>query len=65
MGEEICEYKILVGKHEGKRPFERLRHRWKDDIKIDLKKWGITCGLVLRGVGKCPMAHMTMNLRVS
>jgi hypothetical protein len=31
--------KILVGKPEGKRPIERLRHRW-EDIKMDLRKMG-------------------------
>jgi hypothetical protein len=30
--------KILDGKPEGKRPFGRLRHRWEDNIKIDLRE---------------------------
>jgi hypothetical protein len=29
-----------VGKPEGKRPLERLRHRWEDNIKIDLQVVG-------------------------
>jgi hypothetical protein len=29
-------YSILVGKPEGKRPFGRLRHKWEDNIKMDL-----------------------------
>jgi hypothetical protein len=29
-------YKILVGKPEGKRPFSRPTHRWKENIKMDL-----------------------------
>jgi hypothetical protein len=29
-------YRILVGKPEGKRPLERPRRRWVDNIKIDL-----------------------------
>jgi hypothetical protein len=29
-------YRILVGKSQGKRPPGRPRHRWVDDIKIDL-----------------------------
>jgi hypothetical protein len=35
-------YKILVGKLEGKRPLGRPRHRWVDDIKMDLREieWG-------------------------
>jgi len=31
-------YKILVGKHEGKRPFGRPRRRWEDNIRMDLRK---------------------------
>jgi hypothetical protein len=29
-------YRILVGKPEGKRPLVRPRHRWVDNIKMDL-----------------------------
>jgi hypothetical protein len=29
-----------VGKPEGKRPLERLRHRWEDNIKMDLRETG-------------------------
>jgi hypothetical protein len=32
------EYKILVGKPEGKRPLRRPRRRLVDNIKMDLKK---------------------------
>ena len=28
--------RILVGKHEGKRPLGRPRRRWEDNIKMDL-----------------------------
>jgi hypothetical protein len=28
---------ILVGNPEGKRPFERPRHRFEDNIKMELK----------------------------
>jgi hypothetical protein len=28
---------ILVGKLERKRPLERPRHRWEDNIKMDLR----------------------------
>ena len=31
-------YRILVGKPEGKRPLGRLRRRWKDNIKMNLKE---------------------------
>jgi hypothetical protein len=29
-------YKVLVGKPEGKRPLEKPRRMWKDNIKMDL-----------------------------
>ena len=32
MGEERGVYRVLVGKPEGKRPLERPRRRWVDDI---------------------------------
>ena len=35
-------YRILVGKHEGKRPLGRPRRRWEDNIKMDLPEVG--CG---------------------
>ena len=33
-------HKVLVGKPEGKRPLERRRHRWEDNIKMDLQEVG-------------------------
>ena len=30
--------KSLVGKHEEKRPLGRLRNRWEDNIKMDLRE---------------------------
>jgi len=33
-------YRVLVGKPEGNRPFERHRRRWEDNIKIDLQEVG-------------------------
>jgi hypothetical protein len=35
-------YRVLVGKPEGKRPLRRPRHRWYDNIKMDLQEVG--CG---------------------
>jgi hypothetical protein len=32
--------RVLVGKHEGKRPFGRLRHRFEDNIKMIHKEVG-------------------------
>jgi hypothetical protein len=34
-------YGVLVGRIEGKRPLGRLRHRWEDNIKMDLREIGI------------------------
>jgi hypothetical protein len=31
-------YRILVGKPEGKRQLGRPRHRWEDNIRMDLTK---------------------------
>jgi hypothetical protein len=36
-GEKIDAYRALMGKPGGKRPFERPRSRWDDDIKICFK----------------------------
>jgi hypothetical protein len=33
-------YRILVGNPEGKRPLERPRHRWVNNIKMDLRDIG-------------------------
>jgi hypothetical protein len=41
MGEERKEYKVLVGKPEGKRPLGRPRRRWEDGIRMDLRETGL------------------------
>ena len=33
-------YRVVVGKPEGKRPLGRPRHRWEDNIKIDVQEMG-------------------------
>jgi len=40
MGEKRGAYRILVGKSEGKRPLGKPRHRWADNIKMDLQEVG-------------------------
>jgi hypothetical protein len=37
MGAKVNIYKILVENPEGKRPLGRPRHRWEDNIKMDLR----------------------------
>ena len=61
-------YRVLVGKPEGKRPLGRPRHRWEDNIKMDLQEVG--CG----GTDRIELAqdrdrwralvNAVMNLRV-
>jgi hypothetical protein len=41
MGEGRGVYRVLVGRTEGKKPLGRPRHRWEDNIKMDLWKIGI------------------------
>ena len=40
MGEGRGVHRVLVGKPEGKRPLGRLRLRWMDNIKLDLREVG-------------------------
>jgi hypothetical protein len=42
MGMRKVVYRVLVGKPEGKRPLGGARHRWEDNIKMDLQEVG--CG---------------------
>jgi hypothetical protein len=41
MDEKRDVYRLLVGKPEGKRPLGRRRHRWTDNIKMDLLEIGL------------------------
>jgi hypothetical protein len=44
MGEKSNAYRKLVGNTEGKRPLERPRRRWVNNIRMDLREigWGGT-----------------------
>jgi hypothetical protein len=39
-GEKRNAYRILVGKPEGKRPLGTPRHRWEDNIRMDVREIG-------------------------
>jgi hypothetical protein len=43
MGENMNAHRISVGNPEGKRPLGRPRHRWVDNIKMDLTEIGWDC----------------------
>jgi hypothetical protein len=40
MGEMRYAYNILVGNPEGMRPLGRSKHRWEDNIKMNLREIG-------------------------
>jgi hypothetical protein len=42
-GEGRGVYRVLVGKPEGRRPLRRPRHRWEDNIRMDLREVGCGC----------------------
>jgi len=62
-------YRVLVGKPEGKRLLGTRRHRWEDNIKMDLQEVG--CGsmdsikLAQDRDGWWALVNAVMNLRVS
>jgi hypothetical protein len=43
VGEKRGAYRILVGRPQGRRPLERPRRRWEDNVKMDLQEvgWGM------------------------
>ena len=43
-GESRGACRVVVGKPEGRRPLERPKSRWEDNIKMDLREvvWGDT-----------------------
>jgi hypothetical protein len=44
MGKGRGVHRVLVRKHEGKRPLGRPRHRWEDNMKMDVQEVGGVCG---------------------
>ena len=53
MGESRGVHRVLVGKPKEKRPLGRPRHRWEDNIKMDLLEveWGVWSGLIWLRIG--------------
>jgi hypothetical protein len=45
VGESRDAYRVLIGKSEGRRRLERPRHRWENNVKMDLQEvvWGGKC----------------------
>jgi hypothetical protein len=68
-GEGRGVYRVLVGRPEGKRPLERPRRRWEDNIMLDHREivmneenWIL---LAQDRVQLRACVNMVMNLRVS
>jgi len=53
MGDRRGVFRVLVGKHEGKRPLGIPSHRWEDNIKMDLQEVdvGVWTGWSWLGIG--------------
>jgi hypothetical protein len=71
MGERRGAYGVLVGKPEERRPLGRPRHRWEDNIKMDLRAVGLGGGGDIYGIdlaqdrdGWWAVVNAVMNLRV-
>jgi hypothetical protein len=68
-GKEKGVYKVLVGKPEGQRPLGRPRHKWEDNIRMDIQEVGCG-GMDWIGLAQDrdrwrPILNAVMNLRVS
>jgi hypothetical protein len=68
MGEGRGAYRVFVGRPEGKRPLGRLRRRWEDNNKMDLREIGINGANWIRlaqdRVQWRAFVNTVMNLRV-
>jgi hypothetical protein len=67
-GQEKGVYMVLVGKPEGKKPLRRPRHRWEDNIRMDLQEVGCGgvdwIGLAQNRERWRELVNAVMNLRV-
>jgi hypothetical protein len=67
MWEKRNVYRLLVGKPEGNRLLGRPRHRWIDNIKMDLLEIGLSVdwiGLAQDRYRWRALVNAVMNLRV-
>ena len=67
MGDRRGAYRALVGKPERKRPLERPRRRWEDNIKMALWEvgWGAWTGSMSQDTNRWrAVVNTVMNLRV-
>jgi hypothetical protein len=68
MGEKRNVYILLVGKPEGKRSLGIPRHRWIDNIKMDLLEIGLSAlDWICLAQDRCrwsALVNSVMNLRV-
>jgi hypothetical protein len=68
VGEVRGAYNILVGRPEERRPLGRLRRRWEDNIKMDLREIGFGdvdwIHLAQDGDRWQALVNTVMNLRV-
>jgi len=68
MGEAEAVNRVLVGKPEGRRPLGRPRHRWVDNIRMDLREVGCRymdwIGLAQDRDSWRTLVSAVMNLRV-
>jgi hypothetical protein len=67
-GEKKNAYRLMLGKPEGKRPLERPRRRWVDNIRIDLGEVGSGdvdwIGLAKDRNRRRALVNSVLNLRV-
>jgi hypothetical protein len=68
MGAGRSVYRVLIRKPDGKSPLRRLRRRWEDNIKMDLREIGIDGAnwirLALNRVQRRAFVNTVMNIRV-